>query len=130
MVIATAQVMEEQAKAAEAAAAQASAPSEPAVNPYEKRNAIVGEINGETQSVNNSFEVAQRWFDRGEDFEACGYYQKALTSLSRLETLYADLRRETGDSDYSDMSAEMKVKQGEVFDNFGDMCQEAKRRLY
>ncbi|MEQ1779839.1 MAG: hypothetical protein ABMA14_00655 [Hyphomonadaceae bacterium] len=133
-VIATAKVAEDEAKAkqaaAAAAAAQASAPSQPAPNPYEKRNAIVGEINGETQSFNNSLEVAQRWFDRGEDYEACGYYQQALTSLRRLETLYSDLNRETGDSDYRAKSREMKDQQDIVFENHSDMCMEAERRLY
>ena len=99
-------------------------------NPYAKRNAIVGEINGETQSVNNSSEVAERWFDRGEDYEACGYYQKALASLHRLETLYMDLNRETGDSDYSAKSREMKDEQNTVLENYGDMCMDAERRLF
>jgi len=134
MVIAAAKVEEDQAKAraaaAAAAAARASAPSEPAINPYAKHNAIVGEINGETQSFNNSLEVAQRWFDRGEDYESCGYYQKALASLRRLETLYADLRRETGDSDYGAKSREMNDEQTGVLENYGDMCMEAERRLY
>lgn len=134
MVIATAKVEEEEAKAkqaaAAAAAAKASASSEPASNPYEKRNAIVGQINGETQSYNNSLEVAERWYDRGEDYDACGYYQQALTSLRTLETLYADLRRETGDSDYSAKSREMKDHQGAMLENYGDMCMEAERRLY
>ncbi|MEQ1782467.1 MAG: hypothetical protein ABMA14_13980, partial [Hyphomonadaceae bacterium] len=68
--------------------------------------------------------------DRGEDYDACGYYQQALTSLRTLETLYADLRRETGDSDYSAKSREMKDHQGAMIENYGDMCMEAERRLY
>jgi len=134
--IATAKVAEDGAKARQAAvaaatvAAQSSAPSTPAINPYAKRNAIVGEVNGETQSFNNSLEVAQRWFDRGEDYEACGYYQQALTSLRRLEALYLDLKRETGDSEYTAKSGEMKQAQADVLDNYRDMCLEAKRRLY
>ncbi len=134
MTIATAKVAEDQAMAraaaTAAAAARASAPSEPAINPYARRNAIVGEINGETQSFNNSLEVAQRWFDRGEDYESCGYYQKALASLRRLETLYADLSSETGDSDYSAESRNMKDQQAVVLENYGEMCVEAERRLY
>jgi hypothetical protein len=51
------------------------------------------------QSLNNSFEVAERWFNRGEDYEACGYYQSVLNSFRRLETLYSDLTSETGNSD-------------------------------
>ena len=129
-VIAAAQVEEDEAKAKQAAAAQATAPSAPAPNPYAKRNAIVGEINGETQSFNNSLEVAQRWFDRGEDYEACGYYQQALTGLRRLETLYSDLRRETGDAGYSAKSSEIKDQQDVLLENYRDMCVEAERRLY
>jgi len=109
---------------------QAAAPPPPVNNPYEKRNAIVGEINGETQSVNTSLEVAERWFNRGEDYEACGYYQEALSSLRRLETLYTDLNRETGDSDYSAKSREMKQSQNDVLEANGDLCVEAERRLY
>lgn len=126
-VIATAKVAEDEAKARQQAAAT---PPPPPVNPYEKRNAIVGEINGETQSVNNSYEVAQRWFDRGEDYEACGYYQQALTSLRRLETLYSDLKRETGDSEYSAKSSKMKESQNDTLEAYGEMCMEAERRLY
>ncbi|MEQ1780031.1 MAG: hypothetical protein ABMA14_01640 [Hyphomonadaceae bacterium] len=133
-VIATANVAEKEARAkqaaAAAAAAQASAPSVPANNPYEKRNAIVGEINGETQSLNNSFEVAERWFNRGEDYEACGYYQKVLNSFGRLKTLYADLNRETGDSEYIDKSREMEKSQSDTLEAYGELCMDAERRLY
>ena len=94
------------------------------------RKPVVGAINGETQSFNNSLEVAQRWFDRGEDYEACGYYQKALGSLRRLGTLYADLKRETGDSEYSAKSREMEDQEGVLLESYGDMCIEAERRLY
>jgi hypothetical protein len=126
-VIATAKVEEDAAKARQQAAA---APPPAPVNPYAKRNAIVGAINGETQSFNNSLDVAQRWFDRGEDYEACGYYQKALGSLRRLGTLYADLKRETGDSEYSAKSREMDDQEGVLLESYGDMCIEAERRLY
>ena len=126
-VIATAKVEEDAAKARQQAAA--TTPPAP-VNPYAKRNAIVGAINGETQSFNNSLEVAQRWFDRGEDYEACGYYQQALGSLRRLGTLYADLKRETGDSEYSAKSREMEDQEGVLLESYGDMCIEAERRLY
>jgi hypothetical protein len=126
-VIATAKVEEDAAKARQQAAA---APPPAPVNPYAKRNAIVGAINGETQSFNNSLDVAQRWFDRGEDYEACGYYQKALGSLRRLGTLYADLKRETGDSEYSAKSREMEDQEGVLLESYGDMCIEAERRLY
>ncbi len=126
-VIATAKVEEDAAKARQQAAA---APPPAPVNPYAKRNAIVGAINGETQSFNNSLEVAQRWFDRGEDYEACGYYQQALGSLRRLGTLYADLKRETGDSEYSAKSREMEDQEGVLLENYRDMCIEAERRLY
>ena len=126
-VIATAKVEEDAAKARQQAAA---APPPAPVNPYAKRNAIVGAINGETQSFNNSLEVAQRWFDRGEDYEACGYYQQALGSLRRLGTLYADLKRETGDSEYSAKSREMEDQEGVLLESYGDMCIEAERRLY
>ncbi len=74
-------------------------------------------INSETQSLNNSLEAAQRWFDRGEDHEARGYYQQALAGLRKLETLYSDLNRETGDSDYNAKSREMKDQQNIVLDN-------------
>ncbi len=131
MVIATAKVDEDDAKARQlAAATPPPPPSQPAPKPYEKRNAIVNEINAETQSFNNSLEVAQRWFDRGEDYEACGYYQQALAGLRKLETLYSDLNRETGNSDYNAKSREMKDQQVIVLDGYGDMCMEAERRLY
>jgi hypothetical protein len=131
MVIATAKVEEDEAKARQqAAVAPPPAPSAPVRNPYEKRNAIVGAINGEMQSLNNSFEVAERWFDRGEDYEACGYYQSALNSYRRLGTLYADLNRETGDSEYSGKSREMKQSESDMFENYGELCVDAERRLY
>lgn len=126
-VIATANVADDEAKARQQAAV---APPPPPVNPYAKRNAIVGAINGEMQSLNNSFEVAERWFDRGEDYEACGYYQSALNSYRRLGTLYADLNRETGDSEYSGKSREMKQSESDMFENYGELCVEAERRLY
>ena len=56
--IAAAKVAEDEANAKQQATTTP-APA-PVSNPYAKRNAIVGEINGETQSVNNSFEVAER----------------------------------------------------------------------
>ena len=130
-VIAAAKVAEDDARAKQqAAATPPPAPAPPANNPYAARNAIVGAINGEIQSLNNSFEVAGRWFDRGEDYEACGYYQKVLTSYRTLETLYADLRRETGDSGYSDKASEMKQAQNDTLEEYGELCQEAERRLY
>ncbi len=121
----------EDAKAAQqAAATPPPAPPAPVNNPYAKRNVIVGSINGEIQSVNNSYEVAQRWFDRGEDAEACGYYQKALSSLRDLRSLYSDLYRETGDSDDSAKSREMQDEESNLFEAYGDMCVDAGRRLY
>ena len=112
------------------AALQAATPPPPPANPYAKRNAIVGAINGEQQSMDNSLDVAQRWFDRGEDSEACGYYQKALNSFSKLQSLYSDLRQETGDSDYSAKSDDMKRQHDTLFENVSDMCLEAEHRLY
>ena len=99
-------------------------------NPYEKQNAIVAEINGEMQSLNNSFEVAERWFNRGEDYEACGYYQSVLNSFRRLETLYSDLTSETGNSHCSAKSHEMKKSQNDMLESYGDLCRDAERRLY
>lgn len=115
---------------AKARAAQQTAAPAPVNDPYAKRNAIVGQINGEQQSLDNSLDVAQRWFDRGEDGEACGYYQKALNSFSSLQSLYSDLRQETGDSDYSAKSNDMKRQHDTLFQNVSDMCLEAEHRLY
>jgi hypothetical protein len=125
-VIATAKVEEDEAKAKQ----QAAVTPPPESNPYEKQNAIVAEINGEIQSLNNSFEVAERWFNRGEDYEACGYYQSVLNSFQRLKTLYANLNRETGDSDYSAKSHEMEKSQADTLEAYGDLCRDAERRLY
>ncbi len=80
--------------------------------------------------MNNSYEVAQRWSDRGEDAEACGYYQKALSSLRNLQSQYLDLYRETGDSDDSAKSREMGDEERNVLESYGDMCVDAERRLY
>ncbi|MFN3912148.1 hypothetical protein [Hyphomonas sp.] len=128
--IAIAKVNEDAANAKQQAAATPSPTPAPEFDPYAKRNAIVGEINGETQSVNNSYEAAGRWYDRGNDYEACGYYQKALSGLRRLEILYADLRRETGDSDYSAKSKEMNTQQNDLLEIQGETCRDADRRLY
>lgn len=129
-VIATAKVAEDQAKAAAAAAAQASAPSQPAPNPYAKRNDIVHAINGEMQSLSNSFDVAKLWFDRGDEFEACGYYQKVLNSYRTLETLYGDLYLESREPQYRDQSFDMKDEQANALEAYGDECKEAGRQLY
>jgi hypothetical protein len=127
-VIATAKVEEDEAKAKQQAAV--TPPPPPVKNPYEKHNAIVGEINGEIQSLNNSFEVAERWFNRGEDYEACGYYQSVLNSFRRLETLYANLNSESGDPDDSAKSHEMEKSQTDTLEAYGDLCRDAERRLY
>ena len=132
MVIATAKVAEDEAREKQQAAATPPPPPPPPPvrNPYEKQNAIVAEINGEMQSLNNSFEVAERWFDRGEDYEACGYYQSVLNSFRRLETLYSNLNSETGNSDYSAKSREMEKSQNDMLESYGDLCRDAERRLY
>ena len=133
-VIATAKVAADEAKARQqAAATPPPAPRSsgaPANDPYAKRNAIINAINGEQQALSNNYVVARRWFDRGDNKEACGYYQKALTGWRALESLYSDLNRETGDSQYSAKSREMKGEQNKLLENNGDMCQEAGRRLY
>ena len=129
-VIATAKVAEDEAKAKQAAAAQAAAPSQPAPNPYEKRNNIVHAINGEMQSLSNSFDIAKLWFDRGDDFEACGYYQKVLNSYRTLETLYGDLYLESREPQYRDQSFDMKDEQANALEAYGDECKEAGRQLY
>ena len=82
------------------------------------------------QSLNNSFEVAERWFNRGEDYEACGCYQSVLNSFRRLETLYSNLNSETGNSDYSAKSHEMEKSQNDMLESYGDLCRDAERRLY
>ena len=109
---------------------QAAAPPPPPANPYAKRNAIVDAINGEQQAMGHDYDYAKSWFDRGEDYEACGYYQRALNSWSKLQSLYADLRQETGDSEYSARSDEMKAEHDALFEDVSEMCIEAERRLY
>ena len=110
---------------------QAAATPPPApVNPYEKRNAIINAINGEQQAMGHDYDAAKLWFDRGDDYEACGYYQRALHSLRTLESLFSDLNRETGDREYSDKSREMEDEQNALLDDVGDMCVDAENRLY
>ncbi len=117
-------------KAEAARQAVAAAPPAPVENPYAKRDAIRGAISVELQSVSNSFEVAERWYDRGNDAESCGYYQEVLSSLRKLRSLYLDLYRETGDSDDSAESDKMRDGAGKVFESYGEMCVDAERRLY
>ena len=82
------------------------------------------------QALSNDYLVARRWFDRGDNKEACGYYQKAMVRWRALETFYSDLNRETGDSAYSANSREMKGEQAKLLENNGVMCKEAGRGPY
>ncbi len=123
-----AKVAADKAEAARQAAAAAS--PAPVVNPYPKRNDIINAINGEKQALDNDYDAAKLWYDRGEDAEACGQYQRAMGSLRRLERLYADLNRETGDSEYSATSREINDHQNELREEVGDICVDAGRRIY
>lgn len=131
-VIAAAQLAEaEAAKARQLAAAAAPAParSEPAVDPNEKANEIIRNINTLTGSYVSSSETAQRLIERGEDLEACGYYQEAMTTLRYLENAYSKLGRETGDDQYDAEARRLVTVRTTILENERDMCEEAGRRI-
>ena len=53
-----------------------------------------------------------------------------LNSYRSLETLYADLYSESGDSQYRDQSFEMREEQSNALEAYGDECKDAGRQLY
>ena len=132
-VIAAAQLAEaEAAKARQLAAATAPAParSEPEYDPNEKTNEIIRNINTLTGSYVSSDENAQRSIERGEDLEACGYYQEAMTTLRQLENASSKLGRETGDDQYEAEARRLVTVRTTIYENESDMCGEAGRRIY
>jgi hypothetical protein len=132
-VVAAAQLAEaEAAKARQLAAATAPAParSEPEYDPNEKANEIIRNINTLTSSYVSSDETAESLFNRGEDLEACGYYQEAMTTLRQLENAYSKLGRETGDDQYEAEARRLVTVRTTIYENESDMCEEAGRRIY
>ncbi len=132
-VIAAAQLAEaEAAKARQLAAAKAPAParSEPVVDPNEKANEIIRNINTLTGSYVSSSDSAQRLIERGEDLQACGYYQEAMTTLRYLENAYSKLGRETGDDQYDAEARRLVTVRTTILENERDMCGEAGKRNF
>lgn len=101
----------------------AAAPTPSAPSAYVQRvNALVAEVNLETNASNSNRELAKSWVDRGDYDRACSYYSQALIGLSKIYTLNLELTHVTGDASYTAEARNVQDVELQLRDNVIEKC--------